>query len=394
MTAKLPTPILFCETAFTPTSYAKLAQTLYQGKPDKCEVVDFSNTHITTLRLTDSAFRRVTESVDHFVPDSMPLTWCVNLAAGERVMPDRVYGPEFMKRCLRASPSDVRHYFLGASEECLRDLITAAKQNNSDLNICGSQHGYFDQDDWPAVAAEIQSDGPHVVWVGLGTPKQQEFTAWAKDKLSQVWLLNVGFAFDVNAGHKTDAPKWMQSTGLTWLFRLASEPGRLAPRYAKYNSLFLLYALEWFMANRWLVGILRRSLLFFGIAFVTAGGFITWSSINLPSSLPYAGLALLSLVGAWFGVMLAMAASEESENEFAPSTKLLSIAAVLGVFAAFLSILLPPLLATLAPQLQWPAAIISAGASLGAPAVLVLLVAGGYILSLFAGSEEKARLAR
>jgi N-acetylglucosaminyldiphosphoundecaprenol N-acetyl-beta-D-mannosaminyltransferase len=394
MTATLPTPILFCETAFTPTSYAELAETLYKGTPDKCEVVDFSNTHITTLRLTDTAFRHITGSVDHFIPDSMPLTWCVNLAAGEKVMPDRVYGPEFMKRCLRASPSDVRHYFLGASEECLRDLITVAKQNNPDLSICGSHHGYFTQEDWPAVAEKIQSAGPHVVWVGLGTPKQQEFTAWAKDRLSQVWLLNIGFAFDVNAGHKTDAPKWMQSMGLTWLFRLASEPGRLAPRYAKYNSLFLLYALEWFITNHWLIGILKRSWLFFGMALLAAGGFITWTLVNLPSSLPYAGLALLSLVGAWFGVMLAMAASEESEDEFAPSTKLLSIAAVLGVFAVFLSMLLPPLLATLAPQLQWPAALISAGASLGAPAALVLLVAGGYILSLFAGSQATAQLAR
>jgi hypothetical protein len=244
------------------------------------------------------------------------------------------------------------------------------------------------------VADEIQRANPHVIWVGLGTPKQQEFTDWAKDKLSNVWLLNVGFAFDVNAGHKTDAPKWMQSMGLTWLFRLGSEPGRLAPRYAKYNSLFLLYALEWFMANHCLVGIARRSWLFLGIAFVTVGGFITWTLLNLPSSLPFAGLSLLSFVGAWFGVMLAMAASEESKDEFAPSTKLLSIAAVLGVFAAFLSVLLPPLLATLAPQLQWASAITSAGASLGAPTVLVLLVAGGYILSLFAGGEETARLAR
>jgi len=381
MKATLPAPILFCETAFTPTSYAELAEILHRGTPDKCEIVDFSNTHITTLRLTDAAFRQVTESVDHFVPDSMPLTWCVNLAAGQKVMPDRVYGPEFMKRCLRASPSKVRHYFLGASQECLRDLMTVAKQNNPDLNICGAHHGYFAQEDWSAVVEKIRNANPHIVWVGLGTPKQQEFTDWAKNKLSQVWLLNVGFAFDVNAGHKTDAPKWMQSMGLTWLFRLASEPGRLAPRYAKYNSLFLLYALEWFMANHWLVGILKKSWLVLGLTLVTSGGFITWSFVNLPSSLPYTGLALLSLVGAWLGVVLAMAASEENEDQFAPSTKILSVAAPAGVMAAFLSMLLPPLLATFAPRLQWFAAATSTAASLSVSAILALFVGAGYLVS-------------
>ncbi len=360
----------------------------YGGAPEQPTVVDFTNTHITVLRLTDPEFRRCTESVDHFVPDSMPLTWCVNLAAGKTVMPDRVYGPEFMHRCLKDSPPHIKHYFLGASEDCLADLIKETKSLNPQLNICGSHHGYFTQDEWPSVLEEINAASPDVIWVGLGTPKQQEFTAWAKDKVRQGWLLNVGFAFDVNAGHKTDAPKWMQSLGLTWLYRLVSEPTRLAPRYAKYNSLFLLYALEWFMVNHWLVGILRRSWLFLGIALFTAGGFIAWALVNLPFSLAYAGLTLLSIFGAWLGVMLAMAASEGDEDRFSPSTKLLSIAAVVGVFSAFVSMFAPPLLSSLAPRLQWSAATISAAGSLSAFSMLVLLLGGGYVFSLVDGRRE------
>lgn len=177
--------MLFCESLFTPTSYKDLSEVFYGGAPDKPTIVDFTNTHITVLRLTDQEFRRCTESVDHFVPDSMPLTWCVNLAAGETVMPDRVYGPEFMNRCLRNSPSHVRHYFLGASEECLADLIKETKKLNPQLNICGSHHGYFKPDEWPRVLEQINGNAPDVIWVGLGTPKQQEFTAWAKDKVRQ-----------------------------------------------------------------------------------------------------------------------------------------------------------------------------------------------------------------
>jgi N-acetylglucosaminyldiphosphoundecaprenol N-acetyl-beta-D-mannosaminyltransferase len=57
-------------------------------------------------------------------------------------------------------------------------------------------------------------------------------------------IFAVGFAFDVNAGLKPDAPAWMQRAGLTWLFRASSEPGRLLTRYLRFNTLFLYYLLK------------------------------------------------------------------------------------------------------------------------------------------------------
>ncbi|MFN7139859.1 MAG: WecB/TagA/CpsF family glycosyltransferase, partial [Limisphaerales bacterium] len=64
-----------------------------------------------------------------------------------------------------------------------------------------------------------------------------------KPKLKRGVILGVGFAFDVNAGTKADAPLWMQRLGLTWTFRMYKEPMRLFPRYLRYNSLFLFYFL-------------------------------------------------------------------------------------------------------------------------------------------------------
>ena len=381
MRDRLPDPILFCESLFTPTSYKDLSEVFYGGAPERPTIVDFTNTHITVLRLTDPKFRRCTESVDHFVPDSMPLTWCVNLAARETVMPDRVYGPEFMNRCLRNSPPHIKHYFLGASEDCLADLVKETTKLNPQLNICGSHHGYFTPDEWLRVLQQINASAPDVIWVGLGTPKQQEFTAWAKDKVRQGWLLNVGFAFDVNAGRKTDAPKWMQSMGLTWLYRLASEPKRLGPRFAKFNSLFLLYALEWFMTNQWLTGLLRQSwLLLLGVLAILVT-FLTWSMINLSASLPFIGLAILSIVGAWIGTVLAMAASEQDEDEFAPSKKGLNIAAVVGVIGAMLCLLLPPLLGMIHPSARWPLALASTALSLCSVLSLSGIICFGWVRS-------------
>ena len=92
-------------------------------------------------------------------------------------------------------------------------------------------------------ADEINRLSPDFIWVGFGTPKQQAWVKRHKHLLRRGVILTVGFAFDVNAGMKPDAPGWMQRLGLTWVFRLASEPRRLAPRYLRYNFLFLWYLL-------------------------------------------------------------------------------------------------------------------------------------------------------
>ena len=89
--------------------------------------------------------------------------------------------------------------------------------------------------------AELNRLSPDFIWIGFGTPKQQGFVRRYKSRIRRGVLLTVGFAFDVNAGMKPDAPLWMQRLGLTWIYRLCSEPRRLGPRYFKYNFLFLWY---------------------------------------------------------------------------------------------------------------------------------------------------------
>jgi N-acetylglucosaminyldiphosphoundecaprenol N-acetyl-beta-D-mannosaminyltransferase len=90
---------------------------------------------------------------------------------------------------------------------------------------------------------EINRLSPDVIWVGLGTPKQQQWIHDNKSHLTRGVVLTVGFAFDVNAGTKLDAPMWMQRLGLTWLFRISQEPRRLLGRYLKYNTWFVWFCL-------------------------------------------------------------------------------------------------------------------------------------------------------
>ncbi len=218
------------------TSYRELIERCHElARGGGVTAIDFTNTHIVTLRRQDPHFREITSRFDLFIPDGMPLIWCLNRRGAD--LHDRVYGPTFMRRCLEASPAPWKHYLLGGSAEC----VAALRQRFDFLEIVGTHDGYFSVAEEPAIVDEINGLAPDFVWVGLGTPKQQDWIHRNKAKLNRGVLLAVGFAFDVNAGMKRDAPDWMQRAGLTWLFRILSEPRRLLSRYFRYNSLFVYY---------------------------------------------------------------------------------------------------------------------------------------------------------
>ena len=96
------------------------------------------------------------------------------------------------------------------------------------------------EEDAQAVAA-INASQADIVWVGLSTPKQEHWMAEHVGRVEAPVLIGVGAAFDFLSGHKPQAPRWMQRSGLEWLFRLATEPRRLWPRYRQY-PLFALFA--------------------------------------------------------------------------------------------------------------------------------------------------------
>ncbi|HWQ92819.1 MAG TPA: WecB/TagA/CpsF family glycosyltransferase [Clostridia bacterium] len=218
------------------------------ARSNRCVALDFANTQIVTMRRHEPAFRALTDSYDAFPPDGMPLIWCLNRAGAS--LKDRVYGPTFMRRFLEDVPGEFTHYLLGGSEECGRRLRATFEKINPRIRFVGSFHGRCSPDGQiePAkerqVLDEIHRLSPDFIWVGFGTPKQQAFVTRYKPQIKRGVILTVGFAFDVNAGMKPDAPQWMQRLGLTWVYRFGSEPRRLGPRYIKYNFLFLWY-LAW-----------------------------------------------------------------------------------------------------------------------------------------------------
>ena len=228
-----------------------LAATTYEELTNHCHdlarlggtwAIDLTNTQIVTMRRHERPFREATSGVDLFVPDGMPLIWTLNRRGAE--LSDRVYGPTFMRLCLARSPAPFTHYLLGGSKECLAQLRARLAAEQPEVQIVGSRNGYFSEREETEIVREINSLSPDFIWIGLGTPKQQNWIHNHKAAVSRGVLLAVGFAFDVNAGTKPDAPGWMQRRGLTWVFRILSEPRRLLLRYLRYNTLFLFYLVK------------------------------------------------------------------------------------------------------------------------------------------------------
>lgn len=189
----------------------------------------------------DDALRRIHNAAGLVTPDGMPLVWLSRL----RGFPDteRVYGPDLMLAvCERSVGAGWRHYLYGGGPGVAELLARRLQARFPGLAIAGTYGPPFrplttaeDED----VVTRLQAARADIVWVGLGTPKQER---WMSDHVGRVGapvLAGVGAAFDFHAGLKRQAPRWMQRTGLEWLFRLLTEPRRLAGRYLVNNPLFV-----------------------------------------------------------------------------------------------------------------------------------------------------------
>lgn len=174
-------------------------------------------------------------------PDGMPLAWLARRAFAHVT---RVYGPDLMAAmCERSLAAGYRHFLYGGTPESLQRLQLALGRRFSGLAIAGTWAPPFRPPTPAEDAREIElinSSDADVVWVGLGTPKQERWMASHVGRVRAPALLGVGAAFDFLAGIKRQAPPWMRTSGLEWLFRLGCEPRRLGRRYLVNNPSFVL----------------------------------------------------------------------------------------------------------------------------------------------------------
>ena len=190
----------------------------------------------------DERVRRAVNQAGLATPDGMPLVWLSKWQSGLEV--SRVYGPDLMLAlCEHAAARGYRHYFYGGAQGVPELLAARLQSRFPGLKVAGCYAPPFrplTAEEEAQIIARINQAAPDIVWVGLGTPKQDLWMAAHRPQLAAPVLIAVGAAFDFHTGRVAQAPRWMQRNGLEWLYRLLQEPRRLWYRYLIYNPLFVV----------------------------------------------------------------------------------------------------------------------------------------------------------
>jgi N-acetylglucosaminyldiphosphoundecaprenol N-acetyl-beta-D-mannosaminyltransferase len=197
--------------------------------------VHLCNTYTLALADDDHEFRALLNRAALNLADGTPVVWANRLLHKDANPPrSRVRGPSLFVNVLAAGQAaQIKHYLLGSTPETLEAMQREIAQRFPEALIVGTDSPPFrelteaerlDQRD------RIKSSGAQIVWVGLGTPKQDVEAAALANSLPVV-AIAVGAAFDFVAGTVEEAPDWMQRSGTEWIHRFAQEPGRLWQRY-------------------------------------------------------------------------------------------------------------------------------------------------------------------
>jgi N-acetylglucosaminyldiphosphoundecaprenol N-acetyl-beta-D-mannosaminyltransferase len=192
----------------------------------------------------NSTFRKILKNFYLNLPDGMPGVW-VGKMKGAKIM-ERCYGPDFFKlTMINSAPlEEIKHFFCGGMEGVAINLKRSVENKFNNYNVVGTYCPPFkpvDKFDYSLIAERINSSNASIVWIGLSTPKQEQFAHHLSKHTKVKHIITVGAAFDFHIGKVKQAPNWMQRIGMEWFFRLLMEPKRLWKRYFEIVPLFIYY---------------------------------------------------------------------------------------------------------------------------------------------------------
>jgi N-acetylglucosaminyldiphosphoundecaprenol N-acetyl-beta-D-mannosaminyltransferase len=229
---------------------AALSRIADWAKTGESRYVCNCNVHSVVTAAQDRGFQQVLNQADMATPDGMPLAWMLRRSGFPRQQ--RIDGPDLMWRyCAVAEKNQTGIYLFGSTEKTLERMAERLLLAFPALPISGRYAPPFyppSEAEDAKIVALMNASGARVVFVGLGCPKQEKWMADHRGRVDAV-MIGVGAAFDFHAANVVRAPRWMQHSGLEWLFRLCSEPRRLWKRYLLTNAMFVgKVAKQWLAA--------------------------------------------------------------------------------------------------------------------------------------------------
>ena len=160
------------------------------------------------------------------IPDGIGVVLAARLLRGCSLM--RVPGSELMPEiCALAATHEYKVFLYGAAAEVIEQALATLRHRYPTLQIAGYQDGYLDEEEMPSLIDRINASGADILFVALGSPRQELWMSKYLSSLNVRICQGVGGTFDVIAGKVRRAPRIICVLQLEWLYRLAMSPGRL-----------------------------------------------------------------------------------------------------------------------------------------------------------------------
>lgn len=204
------------------------------------KVFFYLNTHSFYLLKTNEEFKKYFNKADFITPDGYSIKWAIKFLYKQQI--EKVsFNHHFFQNIRNLfAENTYRIFLLGGKSQELEAAVKNFINLSPKLNIVGQNHGYFDkQNESEEIILKINSVQPDVLLVGIGMTESVEWIIKNKESINAKLIFTVGNLFDIIAGEKRLAPKYLYNTPFEWIYRLIQEPIKLTKRYLICHSHFL-----------------------------------------------------------------------------------------------------------------------------------------------------------
>jgi N-acetylglucosaminyldiphosphoundecaprenol N-acetyl-beta-D-mannosaminyltransferase len=212
-----------------------------QNKQGRSHAFAVINVHICVSALLNKKLRDMYNSMDLVSIDSMPFLYWAKLFYNKKS--NRFYAPDLMLEVSsKAKEKDYSFYLYGGYPEEPEIITSFLKQRFQGINVVGHYSPPFREltkEEDEELCEQINILHPDIIWVGLGSPKQDVWIFQHLQKINGAILIPSGATFDFFGGRIRQAPSWIRKSGFEWLFRLTQDFRRLFKRYTLYNLIFI-----------------------------------------------------------------------------------------------------------------------------------------------------------
>jgi N-acetylglucosaminyldiphosphoundecaprenol N-acetyl-beta-D-mannosaminyltransferase len=195
-------------------------QRIAAGQKTFCVAINPEKIH---KALADTGLRQTLLKAHMFICDGIGAALAARLLHGVQV--PRITGVNLFQRLVAEAPRQGWSVFLlGASPEANAGACRKLLAAHPGIDIAGARDGYFKDED--AIVDEINASGAQMLFVAMGSPRQEEWLVRNMHRLAPTYLMGVGGTLDVVSGSVRRAPSFFCKTGTEWLYRLVTQPQR------------------------------------------------------------------------------------------------------------------------------------------------------------------------